>query len=150
MVNLTGQGRAEDSEVSEVSKTTGASSETSDEARLSFAREVFANVQDLTRTMAQKANNLQASVALLTAPLGILASNAITADTNDDLQRLFKGAGVILIVVYLLMAFDVIYVAAKVYQARTQSVRPDTTAPGMLFPLMLLERYSVGGKADEF
>jgi hypothetical protein len=47
------------------------------------------------------------------------------------------------------MAFIVIYVATKVYQARSHSVRPETTAPGMLFPLMLLERYSVDGKANE-
>ncbi|HEX8231216.1 MAG TPA: hypothetical protein VF826_18195 [Chloroflexia bacterium] len=99
--------------------------------------------------MDQKANNLLSSVALLTAALGILASNAITADTPEVWQRVFKGAGVLLIVVYLLMAFNVIYVATKVYQARTHSVRPDTKAPGMLFPLMLLERYSVEGKADE-
>src|SRR3954465_4374720 len=110
MVNLTGQGRAEDSEVS---RTTGASTETSDEARLSFAREVFANVQDLTKTMDQKANNLLASVALLTAALGILASGAMGANTEGDWQRLFKGAGVVLILVYLMVAFNVIYIATK-------------------------------------
>jgi hypothetical protein len=86
---------------------------------------------------------------LLTAALGILASSAITASTQEDWQRLFKGAGVLLIVVYLLMAFNVISVATKVYQARPHSVRPNTAAPGMLFPLMLLERYSVEGKANE-
>ena len=119
------------------------------EAQLSFARGVFANVQDLTKTMDQKANNLLSSVALLTAALGILASSAITATSQDDWQRLFKGTGVFLIVVYLLMAFNIIYIATRVYQARPHSVRPDTTAPGMLFPLMLLERYSVDGRADE-
>ena len=146
MVELTGQERPQDNHIGELAdQPTNASVE----ARLSFAREVFANVQDLTKTMDQKANNLLSSVALLTAALGILASSAITANTQEDWQRIFKGAGVLLIVVYLLMAFDVIYVATKVYQARTHSVRPNTTAPGMLFPLMLLERYSVEGKADE-
>lgn len=145
MVELTGQERLQDNDVGELTGPPAASVE----ARLSFAREVFANVQDLTKTMDQKANNLLSSVALLTAALGILASSAITASTQEDWQRLFKGAGVFLIVVYLLMAFNVIFVATKVYQARTHSVRPDTRAPGMLFPLMLLERYSVAGKADE-
>ena len=146
MLNQTSQAGSEDRPVDEIAD---APAETFGEARLSFAREVFANVQDLTRTMDQKANNLQASVALLTAALGILASSAITGTTHDDLQWLSKGAGVLLILIYLLMAFNVIYIATKVYQARPQAVRPDTTAPGMLFPLMLLERYSVGGKADE-
>src|SRR4051794_2005623 len=149
MVNPTGQERFQDGEVSKIAEAPAYSSDGFGEARLSFAREVFANVQDLTRTMDQKANNLQASVALLTAALGILASSAVTANSQDDWQRLFKGAGVLLVLVYLLTAFHVIYVATKVYQARTQSVRPDTTAPGMLFPLMLVERYSAGGKADE-
>jgi hypothetical protein len=146
MVELTGQERPQDNGVDKLAAPPTVASV---EARLSFAREVFANVQDLTKTMDQKANNLLSSVALLTAALGILASSAITAGTQEDWQRLFKGAGVLLIVVYLLMAFNVIFVATKVYQARTHSVRPDTTAPGMLFPLMLLERYSVEGKADE-
>ncbi|MEA2575098.1 MAG: hypothetical protein QOH93_2396 [Chloroflexia bacterium] len=146
MIELGGQERPQDSDVD---KLADSPADTSVEARLSFAREVFANVQDLTRTMDQKANNLLSSVALLTAALGILASNAITASTQEDWQRLFKGAGVLLIAVYLLMAFNVIYIATRVYQARTHSVRPDTAAPGMLFPLMLLERYAVEGKADE-
>jgi hypothetical protein len=146
MVELTGQERPQDAHASELADQP---THASVEARLSFAREVFANAQDLTKTMDQKANNLLSSVALLTAALGILASSAITANTQEDWQRIFKGAGVLLILIYLLMAFDVIYVATKVYQARTHSVRPNTTAPGMLFPLMLLERYSVEGKADE-
>ncbi|MEO8286408.1 MAG: hypothetical protein ABI670_08215 [Chloroflexota bacterium] len=134
---------------SDVGKLPNASDDALAEARISFAREVFSNVQDLTKTLDQKANNLLSSVALLTAALGILASSAIGATTQDVWQRLLKGAGVLLIVVYLLMAFYVIYTATKVYQARPNSVRPDTTAPGMLFPLMLVERYSVEGRVDE-
>lgn len=130
-------------------KTAETPADTSHAARLSFAQNVFANAQDLTRSMDGKANNLLASVALLTAALSILASSAISATTQDDWQRLLKGAGVLLIVLYLLTAFNVIYIATKVYQARTHSVRPNTKAPGMLFPLMLLERYSIDGKADE-
>jgi hypothetical protein len=146
MVDPTGHGVTQ---VNDGGMVTGAPADTSVEARLGFARDVFANVQDLTKTMDQKANNLQASVALLTAALGILASSAISASTEEEWQRLFKGAGVLLILVYLLMAFNVIYIATKVYQARPHSIRPDTTAPGMLFPLMLLERFSVKGKGDE-
>lgn len=146
MVELTGQERPQDNQVGGLADPP---TNASVEARLSFARDVFANAQDLTKTMDQKANNLLSSVALLTAALGILASSAITAGTQDDWERLFKGAGELLILVYLLMAFNVIYVATKVYQARPHSIRPDTTAPGMLFPLMLIERSSVEAKADE-
>ena len=148
MVTLTAQEPPQDTSAGKLAEPP-ANTYVDVEAKLSFAKDVFANAQDLTKTMDQKANNLLASVALLTAALGILASSAISADTHEDWQRLFKGAGVLLIVVYLLMAFNIIYIATKVYQARTHSVRPNTNAPGMLFPLMLLERYSVEGKADE-
>ena len=52
---------------------------------------------------------------------------------------------------YLFLAFAVIFVATSIYQARThsQKVSATTAAPGMLFPLMLLERFSVANKVDE-
>lgn len=124
-------------------------SNTLEATRLAFAQGAFANIQELNRTMDQKANNLLASVALLTAALGILAAGAIDTTPQDNWQCLFRGAGVVLLLLYLLVAFNVIYVATKVYQARSHSLRPDTTAPAMLFPLMLLEGYSTNGKPDE-
>src|SRR5688572_28611602 len=100
MAELTGQERPQGDQVGELGDQPASASV---EAKLSFAREVFANAQDLTKTMDQKANNLLSSVALLTAALGILASTALTASTQDDCERLLKGAGDLLILVYLLM-----------------------------------------------
>ncbi len=137
---------------SESKTSSGTASDVStktEELGLSFAKEVFSNVQELNRTMDQKANNLQSSVALLTAALGIFASSTLTAVPSDDGQRLLKVVGILVILLYLLLAFNVIYVATKVYRARSHRIGFSTTAPGMLFPLILLERYSTDGRADE-
>jgi hypothetical protein len=101
--------------------------------------------------MDQKANYLLAAVALLTAALGLVVSRAITASAQNDWQLLLKGIGILFILLYLLLAFALIYVATSIYQARSHSQRVSatTSAPGMLFPLMLLERFSVANKVDE-
>ena len=119
------------------------------QTQLDFARSVFANIQELNRTMDAKANYLLASVALLTAALGLVASRALAVTVQEDWQRLLKGTAIVLVLGYLLVAFTVIYLATGIYQARSQRVSARTEAPGMLFPLMLLHRYSVDGKADE-
>ena len=123
----------------------------STQAQLAFAQSAFANIQELNRTMDQKANYLLAAVALLTTALGLVVSRAIVATAQDDWQRVLKGAGLLLILLYLFLAFAVIFVATSIYQARThsQKVSATTAAPGMLFPLMLLERFSVANKVDE-
>ena len=117
--------------------------------QLAFAQSVFGNVQDLNRTMDQKASSLLGAVGLLTAALGLVASRAIVASAQDDWQRILKGTAILLMVVYLLLVFAIIYVATTIYQARTHRVSAPTTAPGMLFPLMLLDRFSVAGNVDE-
>jgi hypothetical protein len=95
--------------------------------------------------MDQKANYLLAAVALLTAALGIVVARAIAVTVQEDWQRVLKGAGILLILLYLLLAFAVIFVATSIYQARGPRASATTAAPGMLFPLMLLKRYSVAG-----
>jgi type IV secretory pathway VirB2 component (pilin) len=117
--------------------------------QLDFVQSAFANIQELNRMLDQKANYLLAAVALLTAALGIVVSGAITIATREDWQRALKGAGVLLILLYLLLAFAVIFVATSIYQARSHRVSAATGAPGMLFPLMLLRRYSVADKVNE-
>ncbi|MGH2545013.1 MAG: hypothetical protein ACRDIB_19645, partial [Ardenticatenaceae bacterium] len=124
----------------------------SDEAvgrQIAFAQSAFSNIQELNRTMDQKANNLLSSVALLTAALSLVASRAVAVTVENDWQRFLRGTGIALVLLYLLVAFAVIFVATSIYQARGGRPTAGTTAPGMIFPLMLLKRYSVDGNADE-
>jgi hypothetical protein len=124
----------------------------SDEAvgrQIAFAQSVFSNVQDLNRTMDQKASNLLSSVALLTAALSLVASRAVSVTVENDWHRFLRGTGITLVLVYLLVAFAVIFVATSIYEARGARRAASTTAPGMIFPLMLLKHYAVDGLADE-
>src|SRR5688572_6693089 len=124
-------------------------SDPSIQTQFAFAQAAFANIQELNRTMDQKASYLLGAVALLTAALGLVVSRAITAIPQDDWQLVLKGAGMLLILLYLLLAFAVIYVATGIYQARSPRVLTPTVAPGMLFPLMILERFTVADNVDE-
>jgi hypothetical protein len=119
------------------------------QTQIAFAQSAFANIQDLNRTMDAKANYLLSSVALLTAALGHVASSAVTVTAQADWQRVLKGAGIVLMLLYLLVAFAVIAVATNIYRARSQRVAAASTPPGMLFPLMILKRYSVDDNPDE-
>ena len=119
------------------------------QTQIAFAQSTFANIQDLNRTMDQKANYVLASVALLTAALGLVVSGAVSVTVQEDWQRILKGASILFTLLYLLVAFAVIFVATGIYQARSQRPSTSTAAPGMIFPLMLLHRYSVAGQADE-
>lgn len=129
----------------------GAPSTPSLQTKLDYAKTCFANAQELNRVIDLKANFLISAVALLTAALGIVASNAlgIKAQPGADWQGVIKTVGILLILAYLLMAFNVLHTATTVYRALAQSLRPNTSAPGLLFPLMLLSRSTVDGKADE-
>ncbi len=124
------------------------SSEALARTRLDFAQRCFTNAQELTRLMDQKANYILAAVGLLTAALGSLASRAleITPDAN---WLWLKPAGAVFTVAYMLIAFATIYNATRVYIATPHSLRPRTSAPGLLFPLMLLERFRTDTGPDE-
>jgi type IV secretory pathway VirB2 component (pilin) len=123
---------------------------TATQSQLDFAQAAFANGQELNRTMDQKANYILGAVALLTAALGLVVSRAIVATAEDDWQRLLKGTAIVLMLLYLVLAFVLVLIATNIYQARSHSRRVSaTTTPGMLFPLMIVERFTVADKVDE-
>lgn len=124
------------------------SSETLVRTRLDFAQRCFTNAQELTRLMDQKANYILAAVGLLTAALGSLASKALEI-TPDSAWLWLKPAGAVFTLAYMLIAFATIYNATRVYIATPHSLRPRTPAPGLLFPLMLLERFRTDAGPDE-
>ena len=143
------QAQLDQSQLPGASRPLAPASDASAQTQIAFAQSAYANIQELNRTMDLKANYLLASVALLTAALGLVVSRAVAVIAQEDWQRVLKGAAILLTLLYLLLAFAVIFVATGIYQARSQRVSATTAAPGMLFPLMLLKRYSVAGKADE-
>ena len=143
------QARAVEGQPAEASRAQQPAPQASVQTQIAFAQATFANIQDLNRTMDAKANYLLASVALLTAALGLVVSRAVAVTAQEDWQRLLKGAGITFTLLYLLLAFAVIFVATSIYQARSQRPTVVTEAPGMLFPLMILNRYTVDGEAHE-
>ena len=109
--------------------------------QLEYAQKCFQNAHELNRMMDQKANFLLAAVALVTGALGIVASAALGRQTPEDWQWYFKLVAFSSMLLYLLAAFIVIFVASQVFRAKSTMVSPNTAAPGLLFPLMLINRY---------
>jgi uncharacterized membrane protein (DUF2068 family) len=109
--------------------------------QLEYAQKCFQNAHELNRMMDQKASFLLAAVALVTGALGIIASAALGRKTPEDWQWYFKLVAFSSMLLYLFAAFIVIFVASQVFRAKSTMVSPNTTALGLLFPLMLLKRY---------
>lgn len=111
------------------------------ELRLEFAQACLQNTQELIRFMDEKAGFLLAAIGILTAAVGTLASRAFGTGLHAAGGRALRlGVGG-LSLVYLLLAFAVIYEATQVYAARAQVLRRDSRSPGLLFPLRLLREY---------
>jgi hypothetical protein len=113
--------------------------------RLDFAQRCFVNIQELNRFMDQKAGLLIAAVGILTAAIGTLATKSLSAAAASELQvwlRLISGG---LLAVYLFTGFLAVFSATRVFAALGNILRPETSSPGLIFPLILLSRY----KADE-
>lgn len=117
--------------------------------RIDFAERCFINAQELSRFMDQKASFLLSAVALQTGAAGILASKAVDAGTELDWQVVLKAFGFASFLIYAGIAFVVIYNATRVFRALPNLLPSDTAAPGLIFPLMLLQRYKPGQDVGE-
>jgi len=60
-----------------------------------------------------------------------------------------KPVGAVATFAYAIVASAVVYHATKVFALASKGLRPDTTAPGLIYPLMLLQRYKTGIGPDE-
>jgi hypothetical protein len=127
-------------------------------ARLDYVMRSFMNTQDLIRFMDQKAGYLLSAVGLLTTALGIVAAKALDANANLTWQfelsapiliTILKVLALISFIGYLLLAFTVLTSATKVFKALPNSLNRASTAPGLIFPLILLEKYKKDYGADE-
>jgi hypothetical protein len=118
-------------------------------ARLDFAQRCFNNAQDLNRLMDQKAGFLLTAVGLLTSASAILIPKVVSPQSlvghGWSLQVLAMGV----LAVYIVMAFVAIYVVSGVYRASPHSRRQHPQAPGLIFPLMILERLATDPKTGE-
>jgi hypothetical protein len=120
-------------------------------ARLGFAERCLINAQDLSRMMDLKASFLLSAVALMTAALGIVASKALDARADPGAETVLKIAGLVSFVAYIILAFTVVYSVTRVFKALGRMLAPNSQslAPGLIFPLIVLERYQADGAVDE-
>lgn len=120
-----------------------------DAERLRFAVTAFHNAQELNRAIDTEARRKLASVGLLTGALGLLASGVISGKIDLGWPGVLRAVALGLILVYLLLSFATTYQATVAYRPAANTLRPDTLAPGMLFPLMLLKKFKSGAVPDE-
>ena len=123
--------------------------ETMIKLRQDFAEKCFSNAQDLSRMMDQKAGYLLSAVGLLTTALGIVAAKAMDVIPSAPGQAALKIAGTAFFLAYVIVAFLVVYNSTRVYQAMPARAQRNSTAPGLMFPLVLLDRYHADEKVDE-
>jgi uncharacterized BrkB/YihY/UPF0761 family membrane protein len=109
--------------------------------RVEYAHRCFCNTQELIRFMDQKAGFVLAAVGILSAALGTLVANAFEVTPTTTWQIWLRLAGVAFFLAFMLIGFIVVLVATSVFAAAPNRMRPDTTAPGLLFPLILLKKF---------
>lgn len=119
--------------------------ETLQNARLYFAQSNLENLQNLVRFIDQKAAFILTAVGVLTAALFTLVAGTVFAPAKTTLDAVAKVILGLATLIYTLLASLVVYAAAQIYTAGSAALRPDTRAPGMIFPLTVLQRYN----ADE-
>lgn len=119
--------------------------------RLEYAQRCFANVQDLSRLMDQKAGYLLSAVSLLTLALGVVAAKSLDLKPTAALHEVVHTTALLFMVGYTVVAFLVVYLTTRVFHALPHRRPPQPDAPGLMFPLMLLDRIeqSPAAKASE-
>jgi hypothetical protein len=109
---------------------------------LEFARQVFANLQDLIRFIDQKASFTLAGVAGLVALLGIgLAS---VPEIEGRVPGTFHGIAYGLTLVFGILVAATLFLATRVYRARGNKIAGGKHAPGLIFPLEIEQLLGTG------
>lgn len=114
-------------------------------ARLYFAQSNLENLQNLVRFIDQKAAFILTAVGVLTAALFTLVAGTVFAPARTPFDTIAKVVLGLTTLVYTILASTVVYAVAQITSAGSSTLKPDTQAPGMIFPLTVLQRY----KADE-
>lgn len=92
--------------------------------------------------MDQKAGFLLAAVGVLTASLWALAKDLVLVRNLVGIAEVFRELGTFFLIAYLVLAFSTFYWAARVFGAVAHKVERGNTAPGLIFPLIILQRCS--------
>lgn len=111
-------------------------------ARLYFAQSNLENLQNLVRFLDQKAAFILTAVGVLTAALFTLVAGTVFAPAKTPFDTIAKIVLGLTTLAYTILASTVVYAAAQIYTAGNAALTPDTRAPGMIFPLTLLQRYN--------
>jgi hypothetical protein len=114
-------------------------------ARLYFAQSNLENLQNLVRFIDQKAAFILTAVGVLTAALFTLVAGTVFAPARTTFDTIAKIVLGLTTLAYTILASTVVYAVAQITSAGSSTLKPDTRAPGMIFPLTLLQRYN----ADE-
>ena len=114
-------------------------------ARLMFAQTNLENAQNLVRFIDQKAAFILTAVGVLTAALFTLLVESANAPVATVAGSIVRSLLAITVLVYAFISSLVVYAGARIYTPAKAELRPDTDAPGLIFPLTLLKRY----EADE-
>jgi hypothetical protein len=96
-----------------------------------------------------KASFLLSAVALMTAGLGIVASKALEVLPDVGWQVALQVVGLVSFLAYVVLAFLVVYAVTRVFRALGKTLTHKSSAPGLIFPLTVLERHRAQDAVDE-
>lgn len=113
--------------------------------RFDFAQRCFTNSQELVRFLDQKTGLILSAVGLLTTAQAALMLRAFNVTPTLPWQIGLRVVIGISVLVYMLIAFAVITAGVNVFTPSAKVLRRNTTAPGFLFPLVVLDKHA----ADE-
>jgi len=109
--------------------------------RLDYAHKCFTNMQELIRFMDQKAGFILAAVGILATAVGTLVGTVFIGAPANSLDTTLRLIGGAFFIAYLVVGFVVVFVATGVFAASPSRMRPNTTAPGLIFPLIVRDKF---------
>jgi|GEM_PF-1066621 hypothetical protein len=116
--------------------------------RVDFAIRSMLHIQELVRFMDQKSGLVLTAVGILTTAQGAFLLRMLSMAAVSPLQQGVRAAAIGCALIYILTAFSVIFAGTKVFTPSVAPRRPNSKAPGLLFPLAILQKQ--GGNEDTY
>ena len=108
--------------------------------RVDFAIRSLLHIQDLVRFMDQKSGLIPTAVGILTTAQGAFLLHMLSAAAVSPLQQGVRAAALGGALIYMLTAFSVIFAGTKVFTPSVTPRRANSKAPGLIFPLAILQK----------
>ena len=108
--------------------------------RVDFAMRSMLHIQDLVRFMDQKSGLVLTAVGILTTAQGAFLLRMLSTAAVSPLQQGVRAAALVCTLIYMLIAFGVIFAGTKVFTPSVAPRRPKSKAPGLIFPLAILQK----------